>query len=119
MRLRSLTDNLTLNLGRRGGGEVVGLDIQPGFAAAGEAKVNGSVLAERAAVQALAADVVRDGEVADDAALSDTLRELFATSGLGRRVRVGVANQRTLLRTLELPPITDHKELAAAVNFQA
>jgi type IV pilus assembly protein PilM len=30
-----------------------------------------------------------------------------------------VANQRTVLRTLELPPVTDHKELAAAVNFQA
>jgi type IV pilus assembly protein PilM len=34
-------------------------------------------------------------------------------------VRVGVANQRTVLRTLELPPITDAKELAAAVTFQA
>jgi len=34
-------------------------------------------------------------------------------------VRVGVANQRTVLRTLELPPVTDHKELAAAVSFQA
>src|SRR5271154_3078336 len=38
---------------------------------------------------------------------------------MGKRVRVGVANQRTVLRTLELPPVTDPKELAAAVNFQA
>src|SRR5271154_3935117 len=38
---------------------------------------------------------------------------------MGKRVRVGVANQRTVLRTLELPPVTDQKELAAAVNFQA
>jgi type IV pilus assembly protein PilM len=30
-----------------------------------------------------------------------------------------VANPRTVLRTLELPPVTDPKELAAAVNFQA
>jgi type IV pilus assembly protein PilM len=30
-----------------------------------------------------------------------------------------VANQRTVLRTLELPPLTDRKELATAVNFQA
>jgi type IV pilus assembly protein PilM len=30
-----------------------------------------------------------------------------------------VANQRTVLRTLELPPVTDRKELAAAVQFQA
>ncbi len=34
-------------------------------------------------------------------------------------MRIGVANQRTVLRTLELPPLTDHKELAAAVTFQA
>ena len=34
-------------------------------------------------------------------------------------MRVGVANQRTVLRTLELPPVTDRKELAAAVDFQA
>jgi type IV pilus assembly protein PilM len=32
---------------------------------------------------------------------------------------VGVANQRTVLRTLELPPIPDGKELETAVRFQA
>src|SRR5262249_24565398 len=31
----------------------------------------------------------------------------------------GIANQRTVLRTLELPPVTDRKELDAAVRFQA
>ena len=46
-------------------------------------------------------------------------KELFGESGLTKRVRVGIANQRTVLRTLELPPVTDAKELAAAVNFQA
>ena len=34
-------------------------------------------------------------------------------------MRLGVANQRTVLRTLELPPVTDRKELEAAVRFQA
>jgi len=110
---------LNSHLGRRSGADVVGLDIQPGFVAAVQARVNGSVLAERAAARPLAADTVRDGEVADVGALSDALRELFADSGLGRRVRIGVANQRTVLRTLELPPVTDRKELAAAVAFQA
>jgi type IV pilus assembly protein PilM len=117
MRLPSL--NLNLNLGRRSGADVVGLDIQPGFVAAVQARVNGSIVAERAATRPLAADTVRDGEVADDRALSDVLRELFADSGLGKRVRVGIANQRTVLRTLELPPLTEQKELAAAVAFQA
>jgi type IV pilus assembly protein PilM len=110
---------LNFKLGRRSGADLVGLDIQPGFVAAVQARVNGSVLAERAAALPLAADTVRDGEVADVAALSEALRELFAGSGLSKRVRVGVANQRTVLRTLELPPVTDRKELAAAVTFQA
>src|SRR5450432_3563138 len=106
-------------LGRRSGADVVGLDIQPGFIAGVRAKVNGSIAAEHAATIALPADAMRDGEVLDEEALSDALREMFASSGLGKRVRVGVANQRTVLRILELPPVTDHKELAAAVTFQA
>jgi type IV pilus assembly protein PilM len=106
-------------LGRRAGGELVGLDIQPGFVAAVKAHVNGGLCVERAAVLPLAADVVREGEVINRAALTETLRELFDTHGLGKRVRVGVANQRTVMRTIELPPMGDEKELAAAVNFQA
>jgi type IV pilus assembly protein PilM len=105
--------------GRSGGPEVVGLDIQPGFVAAVKASVNGSIVAERAATVALPADTMRDGEVLDEEALGAALRELFASSRLPKRVRVGVANQRTVLRTLELPPVTDQKELAAAVAFQA
>ena len=108
-----------LTLGRRSEQALVGLDIQPGFVAAVKAHVNGGIRAERAAAAALPADVVRDGEVMDEVALSDALRELFAMSRLDKRVRVGVANQRTVLRTLELPPVTDPKDLAAAVNFQA
>jgi type IV pilus assembly protein PilM len=111
--------SLHLNLGRRSAADLVGLDIQPGFVAAVQARLNGSVVVERAVAVPLAADTVRDGEVTDQTALTDALRELFAGSGLNKRVRVGVANQRTVLRTLELPPVTDRKELAAAVGFQA
>ena len=81
--------------------------------------MNGAVLAERAVALPLPADAVREGDVIDADMLSDALRELFAGSHLGKRVRVGVANQRTVMRTLELPPLTDAKELAAAVRFQA
>jgi type IV pilus assembly protein PilM len=111
----------TLNflLGRRSGADVVGLDIQPGLVAAVQAQVNGSILAERAGAVALPAETVRDGEVADAASLTNALRELFSTSGLSKRVRIGVANQRTVLRTLELPALTDRKELASAVTFLA
>jgi type IV pilus assembly protein PilM len=111
--------NLKLPFGTRPGADVVGLDIQPGFIAAAKVQVNGSIVAQRAVAAALPADVVREGEVVDERALSDALRELFAGSGLGKRVRLGVANQRTVMRTLQLPPMSDRKELAAAVNFQA
>jgi type IV pilus assembly protein PilM len=111
--------SLNLSLGRRSGPSVVGLDVQPGHVTAVQAHVNGSIVAERAAALPLPADIVREGEVLDEQALAETLRELFAGSGLGKRVRVGVANQRTVLRTLELPPVTDRKELAAAVQFEA
>jgi type IV pilus assembly protein PilM len=112
--------SLSLNLRRRRpSSDVVGLDIQPGFVAAVQARVNGSILAERAATQPLEADTVREGEVVDTEALTVALRELFAGGRLGKHVRVGIANQRTVMRTLEVPPVTDRKELAAAVRFQA
>jgi type IV pilus assembly protein PilM len=113
--------SLDLGLGRRRGGttDVVGLDVQPGLAAAVKVRVNGSIRAERAVVRPLDADTVREGEVVDVEALGEALRELFAEGGLGKRVRLGIANQRSVMRTIELPPVTDRKELAAAVAFQA
>jgi type IV pilus assembly protein PilM len=113
--------SLDLSFGRRRGGtsDIVGLDVQPGLGAAVKVRVNGSIRAERAVVKPLDADVIREGEVVDVEALSEALRELFAEGGLGKRVRLGIANQRSVMRTIELPPVTDRKELAAAVAFQA
>ncbi len=97
----------------------VGLDIQPGYVAAAQVHKNGSLVIDRAAAVSLAADTVREGEVLDQAALVSALKEVFAHSDLPRHVRIGVANQRTVMRMLEVPPLTDPKELAAAVRFQA
>ncbi len=116
------TPNLNLNLSlrrSRGGADLIGLDIQPGYVAAVQANVNGSIAVRHAAGAALPPDTIREGEVLDEGLLSDTLREVFKDDRLGNRVRIGVANQRTVLRVLELPPVTDRKELAAAVRFQA
>ncbi len=117
--LKLPSPSLKLGLGHRSGPAVAGLDIQPGFVGAVQARVNGSIVADRAAVLPLPADAVREGEVVDEADLSRVLRELFSSERFTKRVRVGVANQRTVMRTLELPPMTDRKELAAAVQFQA
>jgi type IV pilus assembly protein PilM len=118
--LSALKPNLNLNLSLgRGGGSVVGLDIQPGYIAAVQAHVNGGIVVERAAGAALAPDIMREGEVIDERELGLALQQLFRDAGLGKRVRVGLANQRTVLRTLELPPVADRKDLDTAVRFQA
>ncbi len=98
---------------------LVGLEIEPGQLVAAQSRVNGHVVVERAAGKPIPANIVRDGEVSDVAALTEALQELFDGSGLDRRVRIGIANQRIVMRQMELPPITDPKELRNAVYFQA
>jgi type IV pilus assembly protein PilM len=98
---------------------IVGLDLDPGHVAAAEVTVNGSLSLKRGAVAPLRPGVLRDGEVADVAALADALKSLFAEHDLSTRVRLGIANQRIVVRTLDLPPLEDGKALAAAVKVQA
>ena len=99
---------------------VAGLVIEPGFVAAASVAVNGHVALDRAAVRPLDADVVKDGEVVDAASLATTLRDMWKESdGLPKRVRIGVANARIVVRILDLPPVEDEKALAAAVRFHA
>ena len=98
---------------------VVGLDIEPSFLAAAEVRANGTIALERAATAPLEPGVMRDGEVADVEGLADALKPFFHDNNLGKRVRLGVANQRIVVRTIDVPTLTDPKELAAAVRFQA
>jgi type IV pilus assembly protein PilM len=98
---------------------VVGLDIEPSHLAAAEATANGAVTVQRAAVGPLAPGIVRDGEVTDVEGLTGALKAFFSEHKLGRRVRLGVANQRIVVRVVELPPIDPGAELDAAVRFQA
>jgi type IV pilus assembly protein PilM len=98
---------------------LVGLEIEPGAVHAAEVRVNGGLTIETAASIALAPGIVREGEIVDVDALADALRTLFKEHDLGKSVRIGVANQRAVVRHLLLPPIPDAKELATAVQFQA
>jgi type IV pilus assembly protein PilM len=97
----------------------VGLDLDPSHIAAAEVHVNGSISVTRGAVADLRPGVLRDGEVADQPALTQALRDFFEANDLPRRVRLGVANQRIVVRTLDLPPMEDPKALAAAVRMEA
>lgn len=99
---------------------LVGLEIEPAAVHAAAVSVNGSITVKHAAVAPLEAGVIRDGEIHDPLALTAALKTLFADkSGLDRKVRVGVANQKIVVRILELPPVENEKELEAAVRFTA
>jgi type IV pilus assembly protein PilM len=105
-------------MGYSKGKSVVGLDIEPGYVAAVETRP-GQVMVERAASAQLASGIVRDGEVVDVETLASSLRDLFAEHKLSKRVRLGVANQRIVMRTLDLPPLKGPKEISSAIRFQA
>ena len=98
---------------------VVGLDLDPAHIAAAEVSVNGHISVSRGAVAELRPGILRDGEVADPVALADALKAFFAEHELPTRVRLGVANQRIVVRSLDLPPLEDDKALDAAVKAEA
>lgn len=98
---------------------LVGLEIETGSVAATEVQANGSVRVSATAVGPLPPEAFRDGEVADREALAEGLKQLFSEHKLSKRVRLGIANQRVVVRTLRLPALEDPKELEAAIRFQA
>lgn len=99
---------------------LTGLEIEPSAVHVASIAPGAHVSVQSAALAPLEPGVVRDGEVQDTDALSAVLRQMFDDNrGLDKRVRVGIANQKIVVRTIEMPPITDAKELASAVRFQA
>lgn len=111
----------TLNKLRNKGKDdsLVGLEVEADSVAAAEVHVNGSAQLVASGVAPLAPGAVDDGEVANPEAVAEALRSLFAANKLSPRVRLGIANQRVVVRTLRLPAIEDPKELVAAVRFSA
>jgi type IV pilus assembly protein PilM len=100
-------------------GTIVGLDIEAGSIAATEVRSNGTAELAASAIAPLAPGTFHEGEVLEPDALADALKALFAEHKLSKQVRLGVGNQRVVVRTLRLPALEDPKELEAAVRFQA
>jgi len=98
---------------------VVGLELDPSYIAAAEVAVNGSITVKRGGVTPLRPGLLRDGEAQDAAGLAVALREFFAEHELPTRVRLGIANQRIVVRSLDLPVEPDPKALRAAVEAEA
>lgn len=98
---------------------LVGLDIGTASVAAVELRVNGAVSVERTAIGPLPEGATSDGEVADSDALSTALKSFFAAAKLGRDVRIGVANQRVVVRTMRMPRVEKESEIENAIRFMA
>jgi type IV pilus assembly protein PilM len=98
---------------------IVGLEIEAGSVAAAEVRVNGTPTLTATAIAPMPSGAFQDGEVVDPAAVTDALKRLFEENKLSKRVRLGIANQRVVVRTLQLPSIDDPDDLAAAVRFEA
>jgi type IV pilus assembly protein PilM len=94
----------------------VGLDLDGAYVAAAQA---GDGQVARAVSTEVPPGLVADGEVTDAPALGQFLKEFFKTHDLPRNVRLGVANQQIVVRSLELPKVDDESEREAAVRFQA
>jgi type IV pilus assembly protein PilM len=99
---------------------LVGLDIDATGIVATSVAVNGRLRVERVAATPLEPGIIRDGEVTDVNGLADALRKLYRENkGLSKHVRVGLANQKIVVRIIDLPYLEDAKELHAAVRFHA
>lgn len=73
-----------------------------------------------ASVEPLPAGLIHDGEIQDPDELSECVRRTWKVGGFsGRRVRLGIANQRVLVRVIDLPALGDPRERRAAVAYEA
>ena len=100
--------------------KVVGLKLGASRLTAACMSVNGSVEVVQLADSPLPAGLIAGGEVRDAEALGEALKKFCGKHKLPKRnVRIGVANNRIGVRTIEVAGIDDPKQLANAVRFRA
>jgi len=100
--------------------EIVGLKVGASHLSAACVEVNGSARLVQIAREPIPRGIVLGGEIRDVAALGTEIKAFFRKHKLPRRaVRVGIANNRIGVRTIELTGIEDPKQLANAVRFRA
>jgi type IV pilus assembly protein PilM len=97
----------------------VGLDIGTSGVRAAELRLGrGGATLERFGQVALPQGAVRDGEVVDVAVVADAIKQLWTQAKFStKKVVVGVANQKVVVRQVDLPwlPL---KELRQSLAFQ-
>jgi type IV pilus assembly protein PilM len=98
---------------------LIGLDIGTNAVTIAEVTAGTPPRLDMFAQVALPRDAMREGEVADDAAVTDAVARLRAEVGLKKvPVRVGIASPRVVVRQVEMPVMT-RDELMSALQFQA
>ncbi|HEY6566232.1 MAG TPA: type IV pilus assembly protein PilM [Actinomycetota bacterium] len=96
----------------------IGLDIGSTAVRAVEVTGGDSPAIVHAAQVPLPAGAVESGEVRDPEIVAEALKELWQRGGFkGRRVYMGVGNQRVVVREIALPYLPE-KELRASLGFQ-
>jgi type IV pilus assembly protein PilM len=99
---------------------LVGLKIGASGLAAARVVNNGHAELLQLAREPLEPGVVVGGELRDPEALSEALKAFFRKHKLPRRgIRLGLANNRIGVRTLDVVGIVDPKQLANAIRFRA
>jgi type IV pilus assembly protein PilM len=100
--------------------QLVGLKIGASQLAAARVVSNGRIQVTQLAREPLERGIVVGGELRDPDALAEALKEFFDRHKLPKRnVRLGLANNRIGVRTLEVLGIDDSKQLANAIRFRA
>jgi type IV pilus assembly protein PilM len=104
---------------RAKGGAITGLEIGATQLIAAQSRLeDGAIVAERIAARSVPHGLMRDGLIVDAPRLASELKLFFAENHLSKRVRVGLATPRTVLRVIDLPPL-ESKDVHAALMMQA
>jgi type IV pilus assembly protein PilM len=99
---------------------LVGLKIGASGLAAARVANNGHAELLQLAREPLDPGVVVGGELREPEALAEALKAFFRKHKLPRRgIRLGIANNRIGVRTLDVVGIVDPKQLANAIRFRA
>lgn len=98
---------------------LIGLDIGTNAVRVAELELSDPPRLTSFGQVALPPGAMRDGEVIDPSAITSAIQRLWKELSLKKApVRIGVASPRVLVRTVDLPTMSDD-ELAGALQFQA
>ena len=102
-----------------GSGPLIGLDIGTSAVRAAQVSLGrGTPSLSSFGQVALPAGVVVDGEIRDQGAVSEAISQLVKRTKItGKRVILGVANQRVVVRQVDLPYL-EEKDFRSSLKFQ-